>query len=345
MTPSPPASSETLDVGIAFDLRSDFAAEPGAPVDRLEEYDSPETVRAIEEVLRARGHVPRRLGGGRRFVEAVLARPPDLVFNIAEGWGTRSREAHVPAVCEMLGVPFTHSDPLTLALTLDKGLTKRVLQSHGIATPRFAVVDSVDDLDGVDLPFPLFVKPACEGSSMGIRRSSRVLDARALEAQVARTLVDYAQSVLVEAFLPGVELTVAVVGNGDDAEVLGVMEIEPRAGTPEDFVYGLETKRNYAAEVAYHVPPRNVPEATVRDVERLALSVHRALGCRDVCRVDVRLDAGGVPHVLEVNALPGLSPVTSDIVILSRAAGRTYDGLIGRIVEEALARRPRGTPP
>ena len=255
-----------MDIGIAFDLRSDFAAEPGAPIDRLEEYDSPETVRSIEQVLRAQGHEPRLLGGGRRFVEAVLARPPALVFNIAEGWGSRSREAHVPAVCEMLAIPFTHSDPLTLALTLDKALTKEVLASHGIATPRFAVVESISDLARVDFPFPLFVKPSCEGSSMGIRQTSRVLAEKALKAEVARTLRDYGPPVLVETFLPGVELTVGVVGNGAGAEVLGVMEIEPRVGKPEAFVYGLETKRNYVEEVAYHVPPRNVPAATVRDV-------------------------------------------------------------------------------
>src|SRR5947208_14402278 len=204
-----------MDIGIAFDLRSDFALEAGSPVDRLEEYDSPETVEAIATALAANGHRPRLLGGGRRFLEQMLARPPELVFNIAEGWGTRSREAHVPAVCEMLRIPFTHSDPLTLALTLDKPLTKRVAASHGVPTAPFAVVATLDELRAARLPpFPLFVKPAAEGSSMGVRKSSRVTGHAQLEAEVARCLADYRQPVLIESFLPGVEVTVGVIGNG-----------------------------------------------------------------------------------------------------------------------------------
>jgi D-alanine-D-alanine ligase len=241
----------------------------------------------------------------------------------------------------MLAIPFTHSDPLTLALTLDKAMTKRVVASHGIPTAPFAVVESLSDLAAVDLPFPLFVKPSCEGSSMGIRRSSRVKDADALAVETARILADYAQPVLVESFLPGVEMTVGVLGNGDRAEVLGVMEIQPLLVKTDEFVYGLETKRNYVAEVAYHVPPKNVPAATVRRVGEVALGAYRALGCRDVSRVDVRLDARGVPNFVEVNPLPGLSPASSDIVIMARTCGRTFEDVIGRIVEEADARRPR----
>lgn len=344
-----------MDIGIAFDLRSDFTIDASAPEDRLEEYDSEKTVDAIAAALQSAGHTARRLGGGRRLVEGLLERPPELVFNIAEGWGTRSREAHVPAVCEMLKVPFTHSDPLTLALTLDKPLTKRVVASHGIPTAPFAVVERLEDLVGVadpkDLPgavgklaYPLFVKPAAEGSSMGVRRSSRVTSRAQLEAEVARCLADYKQPALVESFLPGVEFTVGVVGNpalggAGSLEVLGVMEIEPRTVKPEEFVYGLETKRNYEVEVAYHTPPKNVSSETVRRVESVALAAFRALGCRDLSRFDVRLDAQGAPNFLEVNPLPGLSPVSGDIVIMSRASGWTYERLVGRVADEAIRRQ------
>ncbi|MBI3722465.1 D-alanine--D-alanine ligase [bacterium] len=335
-----------MDVGIAFDLRSDFTLDAGAPIDRLEEYDSEKTVQAIARALAENGHEPRLMGGGRRFLEAALARPPELVFNIAEGWGTRSREAHVPAVCEMLGIPFTHSDPLALALTLDKPLTKRVAASFGVPVAPFAVVETLDDLRGAalaSLSYPLFVKPAAEGSSMGVRKSSRVLDRRALESEVERCLHDYKQPALVETFLPGIEFTVGVVGNSrpgtSSLEVIGVMEIEPLKVRPEEFVYGLETKRDYEVEVEYHVPPKSVTAQKRREVEQVALAAFRALGCRDVARFDMRLDERGVPTFMEVNPLPGLSPVSGDIVIISRARGWSYEKLIGTIVSEAASRQ------
>lgn len=333
-----------MDVGIAFDLRSDFRLEPGAPVDRLEEYDSEATVQAIARAIEANGHRARLMGGRRRFVEAALASPPDIVFNIAEGWGTRSREAHVPAACEMLGIPFTHGDPLALALTLDKPLAKRVVASHGVPTAPFAVVERVADVRAVELPFPLFAKPAAEGSSMGVRRSSRCSTPAELAREVERLLADYRQPVLVETYLPGVELTVGVIGN-DPPRILGVMEIAPKRARREEFVYGLETKRDWEVEVDYHVPPRSLDALKLRQVEEVALAAYRALGCRDVARLDIRLDARGMPCFMEVNPLPGLSPVSGDIVIMARATGLSYEGLIGAILDAALARTGlRGAP-
>src|SRR5262245_37307813 len=165
-----------MQIGIAFDLKSDFALKPGDPDDLLEEYDSTATLDGLSAALEAGGHEVRRLGGGRRFLETVLRDPPQLVFNIAEGHGTRSREAHVPAVCEMLRIPYTHSDPLTLAVTLDKSVAKKVVRADGVPTPDFVVVDG-PDLAGIErLRFPVFVKPVAEGSSMGIRKSSRIKD-------------------------------------------------------------------------------------------------------------------------------------------------------------------------
>jgi D-alanine-D-alanine ligase len=342
-----------MNIGIAYDLKSEHEARTGdragarggGPEDRLEEYDSSETVDAIARALAARGHEPVLLGGGRAFLERVLARKPGLVFNIAEGCGSRSREAHVPSVCEMLGIPVTHSDPLTLAATLDKAMAKCLVASAGVATPRFAIVDSEPDVESIALEYPLIAKPLFEGSSIGIRRSSRVEDASALRREVARLAGDYAQPVLVEEFCSGAEFTVGVLGNGrkgapsdrSDGWFVAAMEVAPRVDRPETFVYSLEVKRNWRNEVEYHVPPR-CSARTTRAVEELALAAYRALGCRDVARVDVRSTARGEPRFLEINPLPGLHPATGDLVILCERSGIAYEELIARIVDGARAR-------
>lgn len=329
-----------MNIGIAYDLKTDFAPAEGAgPDDALEEYDSPATVDAIERALTARGHSVLRLGGGRSFLTAVLETPPDIVFNIAEGRGSRSREAHVPAVCEMLGLAYTHSDPLTMALALDKAMAKRVAASAGVPTPRFAVVESARDLDSVALAYPLFAKPLFEGSSMGIRRNSKIEDERSLRAWVGKLLDDYHEPVLVEEFCSGPEFTVAILGAGQTARVVGVMEIVPKRVAAGDFVYSLEIKRSsdWQAEMEYVVPPRRSPQQ-VAAIEAAALGAYRALGCRDIARVDVRTGCDGEPKFIEANPLPGIAPGWSDLALLWERVGRTYDDLIGSILAEARAR-------
>jgi len=310
----------------------------------LEEYDSEETVERIASALRAAGHKPMKLGGGRRFLEQALAasHPPraiDLVFNIAEGRSSRSREAHVPAVCEMLGIPYTHSDPLTLALALDKPLAKRVAASHAVPTAPHVCVEQLADLDDCLLPpFPLIAKPACEGSSMGIRKHSRCESRGELQEHVAALLAQYNGPVMVERFLAGVEVTVGVVGTGAEAHVLGLMEIASRTTTTDHFIYSLEVKREYLREVEYHVPPR-LPDAVNEAIARTALGAYRAIGCRDVGRIDVRLDADGVACFIEANPLPGLG-VHGDLPLLCERLGISFTTLIATIVEKAAARQP-----
>jgi D-alanine-D-alanine ligase len=331
---------KSLDVGLAFDLRPDLPSHADAPLDAYEEYDCRETIEALAEALTRLGHGTRLLGGGRAFLDAVIAEPPQLVFNLAEGRGSRSREAHVPAACEMLRVPYTHSDPLTMALTLDKSMAKRVVQSAGIRTAPFRVIEATADADRVDLPFPLFVKPVAEGSSMGVRLSSRVSDRSALVREVDRCLDAYRQPVLIETYLSGEEVTVAVRGQGQSARVFGMMEVAPSDGRIAQFVYGLEAKRNYRRQVRYHVPPRSLTGDQCADAERVALAAYRVLGCRDIARVDLRLDAEGRAHFLEINPLPGLNPVTSDLCIMAGLLGVSYQALVGGIVEEAIRRSP-----
>jgi D-alanine-D-alanine ligase len=325
-------------IGIAYDLKKDFAACGGAPDDLFEEYDSEETVDAIAAALRAAGHEPVKLGGGRRFIERTMKTDVDLVFNIAEGRGSRSREAHVPAACEMLGIPYTHSDPLTLAVSLDKEIAKRLVASHGVATAPFCLLERPEDLAHARLPsFPVIAKLDCEGSSMGIRRHSRCDTREELEAQLGALFAGYRGPVLVESFLTGLEATVGILGTGASARVIAAMEVAPKKASPEGFIYSLEVKRNYLEEVDYHVPPR-LPAPALAAIERTALAAYRALGCQDVGRVDVRLDGAGTPCFIEVNPLPGLNPVTGDLPILSGRAGMGYERLIAEIVENARAR-------
>jgi D-alanine-D-alanine ligase len=326
-------------IGIAYNLRDEVPEAPGAPVDHAEEFDSPATIEALAQVLASAGHSVERLGFGRGFLERMLADPPELVFNIAEGLSGRSREAQVPAVCEMLGVACTGSDPLTLALTLDKDLAKRVVSSRGLATPRHLLVERLADLPGGDQPgglaFPLIVKPAWEGSSKGVRLASRVTTPAALREQVDFVLGGYGGPALIEEFCEGAEFTVGVIGN-DEPRVIGVMQIRHRTLPPGEFLYSLEVKRDWENQVEYLVPPPVEPRL-LADLEALALGCYRALGCRDVSRVDLRLKAG-LPHFIEVNPLPGLSPTYGDLPILAGRMGWSYPGLILAIVQHALER-------
>jgi D-alanine-D-alanine ligase len=324
-------------IGITYDLKTDPPGEGRAelPDDLQEEYDSPETIEGIAAVLRGLGYEVVQLGDGRELLERLLADPPDFVFNIAEGQGVgRAREARVPAVLEMLGIPYSGSDPLTLAATLDKDCAKRLVASAGVRVPRGLVLTPGDPVGPGDLPFPLLVKPAWEGSSKGIRGKCLVRSPGELQEAVASLRRDHRQPILAEEFIDGDELTVGVVGN-DSPEVIGVMRVLPnRADGP--FIYSLEVKRDYRRQVHYECPAR-LPAAATAAVERAALAAWRVLGCRDVARVDFRL-RGGVPYFLEVNPLPGLNRESSDLVILAGLRGRSYPWLIERILGAALRR-------
>jgi D-alanine-D-alanine ligase len=325
-----------MKIGITYDLKTDAPPLAGIPDDFQEEFDSPATVEAIAAVLRGLGHQVEKLGDGRELLRRLLDDPPDLVFNFAEGHGIgRSREARVPAVLEMLGIPFTGSDPLTMAVTLDKDCARRLVQSAGVLVPRGRAWHPGDDLrDATSLPYPCIVKPAWEGSSKGIRGKCVVDRPAELVSAVQALWRDQRQPILAEEFIQGEELTVGVIGNDPPAPV-GVMRVLPLRPT-ERFVYSLEVKRDYERQVSYECPAR-LPAAQLRAVEEAALLAYRALGCRDVARVDFRL-RDGVPYFLEVNPLPGLNPECSDLVILARLAGWGYERLIAGILQAALDR-------
>jgi D-alanine-D-alanine ligase len=328
-------------IGITYDLKDERPAGAGLPDDFQEEFDSPATIEAIASVLRGLGHDVHLLGDGRELLERLLAAPPEFVFNIAEGQGIgRSREARVPAVLEMLGIPYTGSDPLTLAVTLDKDCAKRLVRSVKVATPRGVVLhpgeDSQDVLRRVDLPFPVMVKPAWEGSSKGIRGKCLVDRPDDLPAVVESLRRDHRQPVLVEEYIEGEEVTVGVVGN-DPPHVLGILRVVPRQQTGR-FIYSLEVKRDWERLVRYECPTE-LPDGAAEAVRQAALAVYRVLGCRDVARIDFRL-RGTVPYFLEVNPLPGLNPYSSDLSILAQLCGWTYPRLVESILTAALERQP-----
>jgi D-alanine-D-alanine ligase len=329
-------------VGITYNLRKDFSPSENQPVDALEEFDSEETIDAIQEVLEREGNQVWKLGGNAWLFDRLRQKPPDIVFNIAEGFGGRNREAHIPALLEFLNIPYTGSDPLTLSLTLDKSMAKRVIRAENIPTPGFKKIEKIKDLDGLNLRYPLFAKLCYEGSSKGIRLDSKIPAPSSLEAKVRWLLENYDAPVLIEEFVNGPEFTVGVLGN-EDPYVLGVMQIEIKGIPTGEAVYSLEVKRDWVERVQYHCPPL-VDRNLLKKIEDVALQSYRALECRDVSRVDIRLGEDGVPYFLEINPLPGLSPVYGDLPIMAKRMGWEYSRLVGTIFRHALKRYGYGDP-
>lgn len=328
-----------MKIGITYNLKSSAPKTPGIPDDADEEFDSPHTIEAIAKVLRAMGHTPLLLGDGRAFLESVLAERPDFVFNFAEGTGvSRSREARVPAVLDMLGIPYTGSDPFTMAVTLDKDCAKKLVALAGVAVPHSFALEAgapVASIPTAELKFPLVVKPAWEGSSKGIRNKCLVNHAGEIPDVVASLRQGHPQTVLLEEYIAGDELTVGLLGN-HPPEILGIMRVVPNFEV-EPFIYSLEIKRDYRKLVTYQCPPP-LAAKTLEAVAQSAQVAFRALGCRDVARIDFRV-RDGVPYFLEVNPLPGLNPDDSDLVIMAGLVGWSYERLVSTIVEAALARK------
>lgn len=321
-------------IGFVYDLRKDYIAE-GYTEEQAAELDSESTIEAIEAALRELGNTVERIGHGRELCKRLVAGDRwDLVFNIAEGLHGRSREAQVPGILELYGVPYCFSDPLVCAVTLDKAIAKRVVMTAGVPTPAFAVVRAMRDVDGVRLRYPLFAKPIAEGTGKGVDHRSRVTSPAELSAVCAHLLSTFRQPVLVEEYLPGREFTTGILGTGPEARVLGTLAFRIKPGAPAND-YSFEVKERCEEFVEYFSMERG---ALRDDVERVALDAFRALECRDGGRVDVRLDPDGRPSFIEVNPLPGLHPTHSDLPMIAAYEGMPYVSLIGAIVESASRR-------
>lgn len=322
-----------MKIGLSYNLRSDYLAR-GFGEEETAEFDSPETVEGIESALKSLGYSTERIGGIERLVPMLCkGKRWDMVFNIAEGMNGIGREAQIPGLLDGYRIPYTFSDPMVLSLSLHKAMTKRVVRDLGLNTPDFAVISSMDDVGKVHIPFPLFAKPLAEGTSKGVYGDSIIQTRDQLWAACWDLLEKFNQPVLVEAFLPGREFTVGLIGSGAETRVLGVMEVvlgkDAEAG-----VYSYINKAEYEERVSY----RLADDADARASAELALAAWRGLECRDAGRVDVRLDEQGKAGFIEVNPLPGLNPHHSDLPILCRLKGVAYETLIGRIMASALSR-------
>ncbi|HXG77905.1 MAG TPA: ATP-grasp domain-containing protein [Methyloceanibacter sp.] len=319
-------------VALVYDLREDYRAL-GYSQEEVAEFDTVETVDQLAAALVELGCEPIRVGRGQALAARLVAGERyDLVFSIAEGLKGRSREAQVPALCELFDQPYLFSDPLTLAVALDKAVAKRLVRDAGVPTPHFTVAENAYDIAGWT-HFPAFVKPLAEGTGKGCEAASLVQTEAELKAAVRRVVARYRQPALVETYLSGREFTVGIAGNGKDARVLGVCEIllKPNA---EANVYSLHNKE-LCEELVTYAP---ADDAEARLAASRALSAYRALECRDAARLDFRSDAEGEPHFLEANPLAGLNPWHSDLPILAAQNGVAYVALIGMILDAGLAR-------
>jgi D-alanine-D-alanine ligase len=318
-----------LRVGLAFNMKR---IDSNGGDDREAEYDAPETIQSITQAIESHGHSVVPLEATQDFPRALMAANVDVVFNIAEGMSGRSREAQVPSLCELRGIPYTGSDSATLSICLDKGLAKRLLVD--VDTPAFQVLTTGREKTKA-FRYPVIVKPNQEGTSKGITPKS-VCDDEASMREVARELIErYGQPALVEEYIQGRELTVGLLGE-KRPRVLPPMEVVflSQTGRP---VYDYECKQHWQKHVRYECPA-NLTKDELRAVERACRSTFMTLGCRDVARVDLRLAPNGKVYVIEVNPLPGLTPDYSDLCLIANGARIDYRTLIGEILSGAIKR-------
>lgn len=322
-------------VGLTYNVKSEFILKPGDPPDLNAEFDHEETVQHIERALAESGHTVTRIGNARRLLELNGQLDAiDIVFNIAEGFEGRNRESQIPILLEMLRKPFVGADGLTLGLTLDKVMTKKVLIAEGIRTPRYAEVTDTEKLKSIDLTFPLIAKLRCEGSSKGLSEKSLVNTPEELQRQVHWLLNAYPHApVFIEEFIEGEECTVALIGN-ESPEIYPVCQISLDGSTSLGrkffhFAY-LRTGADY-------ICPARISEALAKQMQELALRTYHAVDCRDFGRVDFRVDRQGKPYVLEINPLPSLS-VEDVFNFIAKTRGLTHHQIITRILDAAVAR-------
>lgn len=319
--------------------RKTGGAHDGA-MDAEAEFDSPETIEAIRRVLESRGVDAVSIEADENLAENLKREKIEFAFNLAEGRYGRDREAQVPALLGLLGIPYMGGDALVMSVTLDKDICKRFLSTYGIRTAKGIVIHPEDgcspDVSG--MKFPLLVKPNAEGSGRGILEKSVAADKDELSAILERCFASYRQDMLAEEYLPGREFTVALLGNGKNLHVFSPMEIIYRVPADDGYnVYNYSVKKNYLDYVDYKCPadiPAEVSERMMHDARTAFL----ALGCRDVARVDFRMDADGEPCFLELNPLPGLAPGYSDFPMAAESEGYTFDDVVFAIYEAALER-------
>jgi len=314
------------------------------PLDYFSEFDSQETINAISCALKKRGHAVDLVDVEQLNLFSYFRKNrADMVFNIAEGKCGKFRESEIPAILDYLDIPYTGSNTFSLALALNKALTKKILKAENIPTPRFQVfVKGSEELDS-SLRFPLIVKPNREGSAKGINASNVVNTEEALFMKIKEIQELYKQEVLVEEFIEGKELTVGILENGK-VIILPILEIDfSTCGKSGEYFYSWRMKEfqgnaDFGLVPTFHCPAR-LDKDTEDKVKEIALKTHQAVGCCDISRTDIRLSKDSVPYVLEINPLPGLNPTESNFPIMAYAAGMKYEDIIEAILMGASERR------
>ncbi|MDD5129744.1 MAG: ATP-grasp domain-containing protein [Candidatus Omnitrophica bacterium] len=322
-------------VGLTYDLKTDYKFKEGDPLDANAEFDSLSTVDVIADAIAANGFKVKKIGNATNLLEKIDNLGVDIVFNISEGLSGRNRESQVPILLEMAGVPFVGADALTLGLTLDKIMAKKIFIAEGIPTPKFFEVSSAAASVNYDhCKFPLIVKPRFEGSSKGLSENSRVENTDELKKQVEFITTTYKQPALVEEFISGQEFTVAIVGN-ENPEVMPVVQIKIDGKLKlNDKFY---TFARITSDRLEYICPAKITGDLKKKLDELALQVYRSVECRDFGRVDFRVDNNGSPYVLEINPLPSLS--TEDVFMLvAKNIGITYEQMVGKILNSAIVR-------
>ncbi|HOK39946.1 MAG TPA: ATP-grasp domain-containing protein [bacterium] len=320
-------------IGITYDLKEDYLAE-GYNEEEVAEFDAVETIDAINQSIQKLGFQTEKIGNVKNLIKKLNEKKRwDIVFNICEGLYGLAREALVPSLLDAYKIPYFFSDPLVLSLTLHKGLTKTIVKYHNLPTPDFIVINSISDLNNFSLDYPLFVKPVAEGTGKGINSNSIVFNKKDLLNISEELLKKFNQPVLIEKYLKGREFTVGIVGNDKNAKVVGIMEIIYKENADKN-IYSFKNKKNYLDVIEYKVPEKLISEKC----SELALKIYKVLNCKDCSRIDIRCDSDDEPYFLEINPLPGLHPIDSDLPILCSLNKIDYDTLIKMIVKSGLER-------
>ncbi len=323
-------------VGLTYDLKTDWRPHPDDPQDANAELDSEETVEGIASALESGGHQTIRIGNVKNLLAQLDSLEVDIIFNICEGMFGRNREAQVPVILEMRGIPCVGADGLTMGIALDKIVAKKCFLADGLPTPRFFVADNSHRLKEQNfIGFPLIVKPHREGTSKGLTNQSRVEDPEALKRQVDLINQKYKQPALVEEFIKGTEFTVAVLGNEDPQAMPAIqVSIDNKLDLGDNFFTYLNVTSPDSVE---YICPAKINRAVEEKIKEIAVRAYVSVGCRDFGRVDFRVDEKGHPFVLEINPLPSLAKKDA-FNIFPQVLGSTYEETINKILNIALER-------
>lgn len=312
--------------------------------DKYAEWDDRETIDAIKSALEKFGHKVVLIEADENAYDKLRAERPNIVFNMAEGYGGLARESYLPAILELLNIPYTASDPITIGICHDKSRCKEILSYYNIPTPNFFITSK--RVNGqYKINYPGFVKPLHEGSSKGIYNSCVVRSKDDLNREIDRIWKDYCQPSIVEDFLDGKEFTVAVLGNGNETRVLPIVEINLDC-VPKGFnkIYSYEVKWFFDTrenKLDIFTCPAKINPKLQKKIEDICLNAFKVLRIRDWARFDVRCDSQENPYIIEVNPLPGILPNPDDNSCFpkaARAAGMDYDNLINTVLKLAIQR-------